>query len=99
MQQHVNPPAWMVKSHKAWERSNATWNWSAPRANWSAAQPQSLAQGVAAAAEAGAAAHRPKAYTPVKDAAWAAAHPKRLDEADVWAQAHPKRAEVPPPSP
>merc|ERR1740117_2785056 len=83
------------------ERSNATWNWSAPRANWSS--PSSLAQGSAAAAEAaegavlmaGAAAqHGPKAYRPVKDAAWAAAHPKRTDEAEAWAQTHPKLAEV-----
>ena len=47
---------------------------------------------------AGAAAqHGPKAYRPVKDAAWAAAHPKRTDEAEAWAQTHPKLAEVPPP--
>ena len=46
---------------------------------------------------AGAAAqHGPKAYRPVKDAAWAAAHPKRTDEAEAWAQTHPKLAEVTP---
>ena len=93
VQQHVNPPAWLVKSRKAWERSNTTWNWSAPRANWSAAHPQGLAQGMAEAAAA-AAGHHPKAYSPRKDAAWAAAHPKRIDEAEAWAQSHPKLAEV-----
>ena len=84
VQTHVNPPAWLTRSRKGWQRVNGTWNWSSPRANWSVAHPQG---------EAGAA-HGPKAYTPVKDAAWAAAHPKRQAEADAWAQAHPKLAEL-----
>ena len=84
VQTHVNPPAWLTRSRKGWQRVNGTWNWSAPRANWSVAHPQG---------ETGAT-HGPKAYTPVKDAAWAAAHPKRQAEADAWAQAHPKLAEL-----